>query len=409
MVRSKRVMLALFLALVPALVFAEGGQEKYAYPFANPYEATVIGTPPLLMAKLPAKIPVETRTLKVFPERKIPDVFWYEDGLVYSLARQEGKAPLIFIVAGTGASYKSTKMQELQKAFYEAGFHVVCISSPTYMNFIINGSGTMIPGDLINDAGDLYKVMTLVWGDIRKKVIVTDFYLTGYSLGAAESAFVAKLDEDEKVFDFKKVLLLNPPVSLYNSVSILDKLVYADLEGGKITFNDWFEKLMTDLAKRQKEFGPLDFSGDWLYQTYLDKRPSENALKTLIGVAFRLSSSSMIFTSDVMNGGGYIVPRPPLLTSTSSLTEYAKVGNRTTFEDYFHQYFFPFFKRQYPGLTEDELKRDESLESIEDYLKSSSKIGLMTNADDIILAPGEIDFLRDVFGGRARIYPTGGH
>jgi hypothetical protein len=267
----------------------------------------------------------------------------------------------------------------------------------------------MIPGDLSNDAGDLYKVMTLVWGDIRKKVIVTDFYLTGYSLGAAESAFVAKLDEDEKVFDFKKVLLLNPPVSLYNSVSILDKLVYADLEGGKITFNDWFEKLMTDLAKRQKEFGPLDFSGDWLYQTYMDKRPSENALKTLIGVAFRLSSSSMIFTSDVMNGGGYIVPRPPLLTSTSSLTEYAKVGNRTTFEDYFHQYFFPFFKRQYPGLTEDELKRDESLESIEDYLKSSSKIGLMTNADDIILAPGEIDFLRDVFGGRARIYPTGGH
>jgi hypothetical protein len=33
----------------------------------------------------------------------------------------------------------------------------------------------------------------------------------------------------------------------------------------------------------------------------------------------------------------------------------------------------------------------------------------MTNADDIILAPGEIDFFPRVFGDRARIYPTGGH
>ena len=33
----------------------------------------------------------------------------------------------------------------------------------------------------------------------------------------------------------------------------------------------------------------------------------------------------------------------------------------------------------------------------------------MHNADDIILAPGEIEFFRQVFGNRAKIYPRGGH
>ena len=50
-----------------------------------------------------------------------------------------------------------------------------------------------------------------------------------------------------------------------------------------------------------------------------------------------------------------------------------------------------------------------SLKSIEDYLISSKKIGLMTNQDDFILAPGEIDYLKRVFKSRAKIYPTGGH
>ena len=33
----------------------------------------------------------------------------------------------------------------------------------------------------------------------------------------------------------------------------------------------------------------------------------------------------------------------------------------------------------------------------------------MHNADDIILADGELDYLVGVFGARAKIYPDGGH
>ena len=46
---------------------------------------------------------------------------------------------------------------------------------------------------------------------------------------------------------------------------------------------------------------------------------------------------------------------------------------------------------------------------IEDYLRNSPKLGLIHNEDDIILLPGEIDYLRSVFGSRAQIFPRGGH
>ena len=50
-----------------------------------------------------------------------------------------------------------------------------------------------------------------------------------------------------------------------------------------------------------------------------------------------------------------------------------------------------------------------SMRSIGPYLRASRKIGLMHNQDDFILAPGELEYLEQVFGSRAEIYPTGGH
>ena len=70
----------------------------------------------------------------------------------------------------------------------------------------------MVPGEQRNDAEDIYAVMQKIWAVIGPHAQVTSFNLTGYSLGGTNAAFVAKLDEDRKVFNFRKVLLLNPSV-----------------------------------------------------------------------------------------------------------------------------------------------------------------------------------------------------
>jgi hypothetical protein len=117
----------------------------------------------------------------------------------------------------------------------------------------------------------------------------------------------------------------------------------------------------------------------------------------------------MVFTSDVMNGYGLLVAPGTHLTQTTSLTPYLVASLRLSFQDYYAQYFYPFYHARNPMLTSAQLKREMGLESIAPYLRRTEKIAMMTNNDDPIMAPGEIDFLQNTFGARATIWPTGGH
>jgi hypothetical protein len=300
-------------------------------------------------------------------------------------------------------------MLKLQRAYYQAGFHVISINSPTHMNFIVNASENSMPGDVREDARDLYRVMRQAWKKVRGEVEVSSFALAGYSLGGIQAAFVSMLDEEQKRFDFQKVLLINPPVNLFNSASILERLLVENIPGGEENFNRWFQTVLLNLAAVSRELGYMELTGEFLYKAYKLYPPTEGNLKALIGLSFRMDSANMLFTADVMNGGGYIVPTQVKLTNSSSLTPYAMVAFRTSFVDYFHEYLFPYIQRREPGLTEPALIERMSLRSIEPYLRSAEKIGLMGNEDDITLMPGEIEYLQQVFGDRAKIFPTGGH
>ncbi|MRR33597.1 alpha/beta hydrolase [bacterium] len=387
---------------------ATAGSQAYFYPFVNPYEATVMELPAFYEVRLPEEIPTREFTLRVFPEREIPGVFWYEDGLDCSLAYQDHKAPLVFVIAGTGSSHDTPRMKRLQKALYQGGFHVISLTSPTHMDFVVNAS-TGLPGDSLDDARDLYRVMELAYEKVRGTIEVSDFALTGYSLGAFNAAFVARLDEEQKRFNFRKVLLINPPVSLYDSVATLDRLLVENVPGGMQNFDQWFRNVLAKLADVTQEMGHTELSGDFLYNAYKRLPLSEENLAALIGLTFRMSAANMIFTADVMNGGGYIVPKNAGLTATTSLTRYAVVSYNTRFVDYFDEYLLPNCRKRDPGLTRQALLERLTLRSLEPYLQSTGKIGLIHNEDDIILTPGEIDYLRSVFGNRARIFPTGGH
>jgi predicted alpha/beta-fold hydrolase len=401
----------LFILLCLAALASTGWGDElpYEYPIVNPYEATVIGTPDFARPELPEKIRVETLDMTVFGDRETPDVFWYWDTFRYSLAFQKGRAPLIFIVAGTGASYNSANMILLQKVFYKAGFHVINLSSPTSADFIAGASATQIPGNIGDDTRDLYRVMQLAWSQVKERIEVSEFYLTGYSLGGAQSAFLAKLDDERLLFNFKKVLLINPPVSLYNSARILDDMLDKNIPGGPDHVNDFFDRMMQKLSRGYKRMGAMDFSGNFLYDIYKFETLDRESMEALIGLSFRLSSSNMIFTSDVVTNTGYIKPKNLVLTVADSTTDYYKVCMRTSFLDYFSEMFYPFFHARQPDLSKQALVDGLSLKSIEGYLKNTKKIGLVHNEDDIILAPGEIDFFREVFGSRAKIYPNGGH
>jgi hypothetical protein len=153
---------------------------------------------------------------------------------------------------------------------------------------------------------------------------------------------------------------------------------------------------------------------DFLYEVYRfllsrNTPPHADNMAGMIGTVFRLASSNMIFTADVMTNYGLIVPPNLVLATSDSLTDYMKVTTQITFLDYFDEFLYPYFKSRDPKVTKEGLIEATSLRSIAAYLRTSPKIRLMGNEDDIILAPEDLAFLKDVFGPRAKIFPFGGH
>ncbi len=403
---NKMRLLSLLLAI--SIFPLNAAADSYDYPFDDPFVATVVGTPVKFRADLPEEIPTRTDSIKIFEDRKTPDFLWYDDELRYSYALQPEPAPLVFMIAGTGSPYDSTANMDMARAFYQAGFHVVALSSPTYMNHIVAGSRTKVPGHATHDAEDLYRIMERIWETLKEDTEATDFYVTGYSLGAFNAAFVTLLDEERQVFKFKKALLINPPVNLYNSISLLDRML-ENIPGGADNFAKFFDNLVNAFSEVYKRSNTVRISDDFLYQSYKALNLKDSELAALVGLVFRISAGNMSFTSDMMNNYGYIVPKNVTFTENTAPGKYQYIAYRLGFTDYFHTYFLPYYQAEDPSLTRERVIEEMSLTHIQDYLKSADKIYVMHNEDDIILKTGEIDFFRKVFGERAKIYPIGGH
>ncbi|GFO55027.1 hypothetical protein GMSM_20340 [Geomonas sp. Red276] len=394
----------LLLFPLPGLA-ADGG---YGYPIPGAYEVTILGTPASLVPPLPTKVRSRQLVLEVLPDRRKPPVFYYDRGVRCTFAYQNKKAPLVFLIAGAGAGDRAGKLLTMMKALYQAGFHVVTLPSPSHANFIISASQSCVPGDPAEDAADLYRVMAAVWREISGSIEVSSFLLGGYSLGGTQAAFVAKLDEERRLFNFRRVLMINPAVSLYSSVGRIEEML-RQIPGGGKKQGIFFNRMLSRLSEFYGYGNFVAINDDFLYSIYAEKLFSQEETAGLIGLTFRINLAGMIFASDVMTNSGYVVPKNRVLRPTDSLVDYFLVSTHLSYFDYFNEYFYPFFQKSRPGLRRQAFIDSLSLKSIEGYLKSSTKFGVMTNENDFILTKGELDYLRALFGERIKVYPRGGH
>ncbi len=304
----------------------------------------------------------------------------------------------------------SSKSQTLANSLFQAGFHVVTLPSPTHPSFIVTASSTGVPGYLENDARDLYRVMGMIADDLKDEIGITDYYVGGYSLGGTHTAYVSYIDAQEKRFNFKKAVVINPAVNLFNSVKILDSMVDKHLRKDPDAVDRFLDHIFDQVIALYSVKDNIDFTDNaFLYRAYTVLEPPEQELELLIGVTFRLTSNDMAFTSDVMTNAAYVVPKNARLTATTSLTDVMIQGMRLNFVDYIDAIYIPYMQSRYPGSTRDQLIAEASLQPIERYLRTDPRVVLVGTADDIILSRAEVAWLEDVFGDRARIFPTGGH
>lgn len=403
---------ALLTLLVAPVQAADISVEAYGYPLSNPFEATIATTPPALRAEVPSDDDIDQADyrLRLRPEREftLPENFWAVTRLTYRLARQPGPAPLMFIISGTGASYASAKTESLKRLFYGAGYHVVQLSSPTSFDFIASASRYATPGYSPDDAKDMYRVMQAVRAQ-QHDLPITEFHLTGYSLGALNAAFVSKLDETRQSFNFKRVLMLNPPVNLYTSINNLDKLVQTEVEAINST-TTFYQVILEKLTRYYRQKGAINLDEALLFDFQQSAlRLTDEQMAMLVGSVFRFSAADIVFTSDLINRRGLIVPPGYPIDEGTSLEPFFRRALLCDFDCYMTEQLIPMWRAQQDGGSLTQLVQQVSLYALEDYLRDSPKIGVMHNADDIILGAGDLGFLRRTFGDRMTLYPRGGH
>jgi hypothetical protein len=405
----RQVLTAACLGWLLVVAATQAGAAEYGYPIEDGYEATIVGTPPALRADLGPSPDWRLFRLDVFPGREISDAdyVWYLDKLRYVLMYQEGPAPLVFVIAGTGSAFHGPRMNILTRTLYAAGFHVVALTNPTHMEFIATASEHSVPGLVSSDAKDLYRVMKLAWEtQLKDRLEVTGFSLAGYSLGGTLAGWIGEMDSREKYFDFERILMINPAVNLYSSAGILDGfLEKASSEDVKATW----ERLMGQLADTFRRDEGIEFSEESIIAAFRDNRPDDRDMELLIGVAFRLSAQSMIVAADRMTRFGFIIPPEARVEIGDNVDAAFLVSARTGLLTYFDQMLVPFYQARDPGLSRARAIAEAGLEPIREWLSSDPRVGVVHNADDIILGEGEIAWLEEVLGSRAKIWPRGGH
>jgi len=125
--------------------------------------------------------------------------------------------------------------------------------------------------------------------------------------------------------------------------------------------------------------------------------------------AGRVTASSMIFTSDVCLGAGYVVPADKKIETNDPLLPYFSAASRISFEEYFDEFLLPYLQSRESGMTKEKALAACTLSGLGSFLRTADNVYVIGNEDDPILNEREVQYLKEAFGERGVFFPHGGH
>jgi hypothetical protein len=371
--------------------------------------ATVFGTPPQDMAPLPQKVPLSEITVTLPWRLPVPDVLWFDAKLRVWFSAQKMPAPLAIVISGTGSDGNTSKLQVLRAALYGAGYHVLTIPSPTFPGFIVSTSSTGVAGDLMQDGHDLYGAMQEIVAHLPRKVRITDIDVLGYSLGGANAAIVKSIDATEGKLKIHRVVMINPPVSLFSSVGRLDKLFAAYIGSGDSGVEQLYRRLYAQLANLYRASERVEIDENFMLGAAAATLKTDAEFSAAISLTFRTDLVNMFFCGDLYAKTGVVIDpdHPPKVSD--SLEQMQRVLRGKPFAEYFTRVFAPYYLQHRPGSTSASLIAGNRLDIIGDALRTDGDYYAQTNKDDLILDQRELSWLQDTLGSRLVVYDHGGH
>jgi len=371
--------------------------------------ATVFGTPPQDMASLPAKVPLSEINAELPWRLPVPRILWFDAKLRVWFSAQDKPAPLAIVISGTGGDGNTKTISVLRAALYGAGYHVLTMPSPTSPEFIVSASSTGVAGDLMRDGKDLYAAMQEIIAHLPRKIRITDIDVVGYSLGGTNAAIVKSIDAAEHKLKIHRVVMINPPVSLFSSVGRLDRLFAATIGAGDQGVELLYRRLYAQIANLYRASDRLELDENFLLSAGAATLQTDADFSAAIALTFRLQLVDMFFIGDLYAKTGLFTdPKHPPKVS-DSLEDIQRELRAKPFADYFTQVFAPYYLKRRPDATSASLIASNRLDIITDALRDDGDYYAQATDNDLIINKRELAWLQDTLGARIIVYDHGGH
>ena len=371
--------------------------------------ATVFGTPPGDIAPMPAAVPLIEINLPMPWARPVPDVFWFDSKLRVWFSAQPGPAPLAIVIAGTGGDGNTTAISTLRGALYGAGYHVLTLPSPTFPGFIVSASSTGVAGDLIQDGSDLYAAIQRIIVNLPHHPEITEIDILGYSLGGANAGVVKSIDAREGKLHIHRAVMIEPPVSLFDSIGRLDELFAISIGSGDAGVERLYQRLYAQLANLYRSSDRVAIDEGFLLGAAAQVLRGDAEFSAAIALTFRIDLMNMFMAGDIYAQTGVVTdPRHPPSVG-QPLEPIERVLRGKPFSEYFTRVFAPYYLQHRPDATTASLVANNRLAVIGESLRSDPDYYVQTNADDLILDAPELAWLEATMGTRIAVYDHGGH
>jgi len=372
--------------------------------------ATVFGPAPETLADLPENVPATELNLSIDGGMPVPDLFWFNRRLRVWYSAQPEPAPLAVVIAGTGGGGNTQNLSLLRRALYGAGYHVLTMPSPTFPGFTVSASSTGVPGDLKRDSLDLRRATRQILKALPDSVEIESLHVVGYSLGGAHAAFMKHLEEaDEAPLGIERVVMINPPVNLFDAIARLDRLFSESIGDSDEDIERFYRRLYADLAMLYQHSEAFTLDANFLLGAAGRLLQSDEEFAAAIALSFRLALVNMFFAGDYYAESGVVIDPDDPPGVGDSLEESFRTLRNKPFSEYFERVFAPFYLEKSPDWTHKDLIAANSLTHLAETFEGNTDFYVQTNRDDLILDATELAWLEATFGDRSVIYDHGGH
>lgn len=341
----------------------------------------------------------------------------------YSFRLQDGAAPIVFVVPGTGTHRLGSATLTLAEMAWKRGFSVALVSNSMNFEFMQTAASVSVPGHSPMDARDVHAALHAVAWDLDRRAPdrILGRVFMGYSLGAFHgfyiSAAVANQDPASPRIDFDRYVLLDPPVRMVEALNQLDRFYNAPLvyppEQRAYAVRRILRKALhvarTSLAGESgtayTRFGTTEVGSGTLEPSV--ELPFTNLeAEYLIGLSFRRTLTSVIWVSQERNDQGV------LLTERSNLRRWAAYEEMSdySFMEYLYAFVLPYYQQLGLVQTSEDLVQQNDLHAIEGSLRGNEKLRVFANKNDFLTTKADVEWLTGLVGAdHTEFFPTGGH